>query len=114
MDYETLPFRCRICHEYGHLLCKFPQNKLPQSSMTTVPTPKDDKGKAHMPNCPFMDKEGFIPMKPRNKAKGQKRTWTDRKSDGTFNRFNVLENLVQEEGIAIEISPGDGSFSGPS
>ena len=51
-------------------------------------------------------------MKTRNKGKGQKRTWMDRQSDGTFNRFNVLENLVQEEGIPIEISPGDGSFSG--
>ena len=113
LDYETLPFRCRICHEYGHLLRKCPQNKLPQSSTTTMPTPKDDKGKPHMPEGPSLDKEGFIPVKTRNKGKGQKRNWTDRQSDGTFNRFNVLENLVQEEGIPVEISPSDGSFLGP-
>ena len=59
LDYETLPFRCRICHEYGYLLRKFPWNKLPQSSTTTVPTPKDDKGKAHMPEGPSLDKEGL-------------------------------------------------------
>ncbi len=81
--------------------------------MTAVPTPKEDKGKAQMPHGPSTDKEGFIPVKPRNKGKRQKRTWTDRKNDGTFNRFNVLENLVQEEGIPIEIPPGDGSFSAP-
>ena len=37
----------------------------------------------------------------------------DRQRDDTFNRFNVLENLVQEEGIPVEISPGDGSLQGP-
>ena len=94
MDYETLPFRCRICHEYGHLQHKCPRNKFSQSSMATMLTLKDDKGKAHMPDGPSMDKEGFIPMKPHNKGKGQKRTWMDRQSDGTFNRFNVLDNLV--------------------
>lgn len=24
LDYETLPFRCRLCHEYGHLLKRCP------------------------------------------------------------------------------------------
>ena len=49
-------------------------------------------------------------MKPRNKGKGQKRTRMDRQRDDTFNRFNVLESLVQEEGIPVEISPGDASL----
>ena len=26
LDYEYLPFRCRICHEYGHLLRQCPRN----------------------------------------------------------------------------------------
>ena len=34
----------------------------------------------------------------------------DQQGDGTFNRFNVLESLVQEEGISVEIPPGDGSL----
>lgn len=25
LDYESLPFRCWICHEYGHLKCQCPQ-----------------------------------------------------------------------------------------
>ena len=70
LDYETLPFRCRICHEYGHLLRKCPQNKFSHSATSTMPTPKVDKGKAPIVEGPFGDKEGFIPVKPRNKGKG--------------------------------------------
>ena len=74
--------------------------------MSTMPTPKVDNGKAPIAEGPFGDKEGFIPVKPRNKGKGKKRTGMDRQRDDTFNRFNVLEILVQEEGIQVEISPG--------
>lgn len=27
LDYEHIPFRCRRCHEYGHLVRQFPLNK---------------------------------------------------------------------------------------
>ncbi|XP_059077196.1 uncharacterized protein LOC131876295 [Cryptomeria japonica] len=54
-----------------------------------------------------MDKEGFIPVKPRNKGKGKKRSWLDRQNEDTFNKFEVLDNLTQEEGIPVEISSGD-------
>lgn len=27
LDYEHIPFRCRQCHEYGHLIRKCPQNR---------------------------------------------------------------------------------------
>ncbi|XP_057859366.2 uncharacterized protein LOC131068203 [Cryptomeria japonica] len=52
------------------------------------------------------DKEGFTLVKPRNKGKGKKRTWMDRQNDDTFNKFDVLEDLVQEEGILVELSSG--------
>ena len=81
--------------------------------MSTMPTPKVDKGKAPIAEGPSGDKEGFIPVKPRNKGKGQKRTGMDRQRDDTFNRFNVLESLVQEEGLPVEISPGDVSLQEP-
>ena len=37
----------------------------------------------------------------------------DRQRDDTFNRFNFLESLVQEEGIPVEISPRDVSLQEP-
>ena len=78
-----------------------------------MPTPKVDNDKAPIVEGPSRDKDGFIPMKPHNKGKGQKRTRMDRQRDDTFNRFNVLESLVQEEGIPVEISPCDVSLQEP-
>jgi hypothetical protein len=63
LDNETLPFKCRLCHEYGHLRRKCPRNKLSQSLNFGVSAPKEDKGKAPMTEG-TMDKEGFIPVKP--------------------------------------------------
>ena len=113
LDYETLPFRCRICREYGHLLRKCPRNKFSHSSMSSMPTPMLDKSKAPITEGPTRDKDGFIPVKPRNKGKAQKITGMDRQRDDTFNKFNVLESLVQEEGIPVEISPRDVSLQEP-
>jgi hypothetical protein len=104
LDYETLPFRCRICHEYGHLLRKCPRFR-PVPSDASGPH-KGDKGKDPTPTEPT-DKEGFTQVKSRNRGKGKKRTWLDRHNEGTFNRFDVLEDLVQEEGIPVEFSSGD-------
>ncbi|XP_059064720.1 uncharacterized protein LOC131044660 [Cryptomeria japonica] len=69
LDYETLPFRCRICHEYGHLHRKCPRFK--SSPRATPEPPRGDKGKAPMSNEP-MDKEGFIPVKPLEISSGDK------------------------------------------
>ena len=107
------PLDAGICREYGHLLRKCPRNKFSHSSMSSMPTPMVDKGKAPIVEVPSRDKDGFIPVKPRNKGKGQKRTGMDRQRDETFNRFNVLESLVQDEGIPVEISPGDASLQEP-
>jgi hypothetical protein len=104
LDYETLPFRCRICHEYGHLLRKCPRFR-PIPSDASGPH-KGDKGKDPVLTEPT-DNEGFTQVKSRNKGKGKKRTWLDRHNEGTFNRFDVLEDQVQEEGIPVELSSGD-------
>ena len=45
------------------------------------------------------DKEGFVPVKMKSKGCGQKRPLKDRQTDGSFNRFEVLENLALEEGV---------------
>ena len=71
LDYETLPFRCRIFHEYGHLLHKCPRFK-PAPFNGSEP-PKGDKGKASVATKP-MDNEGFTQVNSHNKGKGKKRT----------------------------------------
>ena len=75
-----------------------------------MPTPMVDKGKAPIAEGPFGEKDGFVPVQPRNKGKGQTRTGMDRQREDPFNRFNFWESLVQEEGIPVEISPGDASL----
>ena len=48
LDYESLPFRCRFCHEYGHLLRHCPKVCKDVDSPSSAPPPlgKEDKGKA--------------------------------------------------------------------
>jgi hypothetical protein len=71
LDYETLPFRCRICHEYGHLYRNCLRNKY--STLAATRPPGADKGKATSSMGP-VDNEGFTQVKPRNKGKGKKNT----------------------------------------
>lgn len=49
-----------------------------------------------------MEKDGFVPVKPRNMNRGQK-TFKDQQEDETFNKFDALDDLVQEEGIPIDM-----------
>ena len=97
LDYETLPFCCHLCREYGHLLRRCPRNK-PQESLQSQlvsKPPKIDKGK----NISFDEigaSDGFAPVRARNQNRGQKRSFKERKDD-TFNRFEVLDELCQQE-----------------
>ncbi len=104
MDYETLPFRCCICHEYGHLLHKCPRFK-PSPANASGPL-KGDKEKDPT-STDLGDNKGFTQVKSCNRGKGKKRTGQDRHNDSTFNRFDVLEDLIQEEGILVELSSRD-------
>ncbi len=103
LDYKTLPFRCRIYHEYGHLHRRCPRNK--SSSLDAPGLPKENARKAPQSNGPI-DSEGFIQVRSRNKGKGKQRTGMDKQTEDTFNRFDVLGDMVQEEGNLIEHSLG--------
>ena len=48
LDYETLPFRCHLFHEYGHLLRTYPKAKSveQQSSPPSRYIPGADKGRS--------------------------------------------------------------------
>jgi len=39
LDYEHVPFKCKICHEYGHLFHNFPQ-QLKEGPVTLENTPQ--------------------------------------------------------------------------
>jgi hypothetical protein len=39
IDYEQIPFRCRRCHEHGHLIREFPLNKQQEAEN---PKPQQD------------------------------------------------------------------------
>lgn len=46
-----------------------------------------------------MDKDGFVPIKPRAKGRGMKRTFKYRKNEVDFNRLEVLDTSTLDEGI---------------
>ncbi|XP_059076969.1 uncharacterized protein LOC131876167 [Cryptomeria japonica] len=102
LDYETLPFCCRLYREYGHLLRKCPRYKSvePQPSQRSREPPKADKGKGNGPTA-GVDNDGFVPVKAQNKNRGQKRPFSERQDEGTFNRFEVLDDLSHQE-----VNPG--------
>ena len=102
LDYETLPFRCRLCHEYGHLVRRCPKAK----SMEQQPPPPSrntsgiDKGKKPA-SGEGKDAEGFLQVKAQNHNRGQKRTLMERQNEDTFNKFEVLDELGHQE-----VNPG--------
>ncbi|XP_059075104.1 phosphomannomutase-like [Cryptomeria japonica] len=111
MDYEALPFWCRICHEYGHLQRKFPRlNQLVNlTKIPYQPIPKDDKGKATLLEG-ITYKKDLIFTKLHNNNKDQKRTLKDRQEDGILNQFDALEYGVQEDGVPIGFISSVGSL----
>ena len=52
----------------------------------------------------MQDKDGFTLAHPRAKGRGQKRPLKEKLSDSGFNRFEVLDSMVLEEGIPPPIS----------
>ena len=102
LDYESLPFRCRFCHEYSHLLRHCPKVRKDANPPSSAPPPlgKEDKGKAPMIAEPQgKDKKGFVPLNTKAKGRGQKRSFKDSQTDGSFKRFEGLENFALEEGV---------------
>ena len=45
------------------------------------------------------DAEGFVQVKARNRNRGQKRTLMEWQEEDTFNRFEILDELDQQEVI---------------
>ena len=100
LDYETLPFRCYLCHEYGHLLRTCPkaksveQQSLPPSSNILGA----NKGKKPIAS-EGKDAEGFVQVKSWNWNRGQKCTLMEWQEEDSFNRFEILDEWGQQEVI---------------
>ena len=62
--------------------------------------PSVDKGKKPIAS-EGKDAKGFVQVKARNWNKGQKRTLMERQEEDTFNRFEILDELGQQE-----VNPG--------
>ena len=98
LDYETLPFRCHLCHEYDHLLRRCPKAKSveQQSSPPSRNIPSADKGKKPIAS-EGKDADGFFQVKTQNWNRGQKPNLMEWQKEDTFNRFEILDELGQQE-----------------
>ena len=76
VDYEHIPFRCRRCHEHGHLLRDCPLNK--EDNKEKLNTTKDTKS--------FQK----VASRGRGGKKGSKQKHIEGKK-GSQNKFQVLE-----------------------
>ena len=80
LDYEQIPFRCQICHEYGHLFMDCPMNH-PKNATKKVEEKKE---------------QGFTQV-PLRKRGGQKQENHEvHKKTMVSNKFEILEDLLEE------------------
>ena len=78
MDYEHVSFRCRMCHEHGHLYRDCPLNKMESNTKNTT----------------YKDPEGFT--KVGGKGKGGK--WPHTKiSEDRYTKHNSFKILEEAE-----------------
>ena len=86
LDYETLPFCCHLCREYGHLQWRYLgyKSRETQPSQHVSNLPNIDKGKSIFLN-EVGDSDGFAPIKDKTQNRGQKRPFKERHDDGSFN-----------------------------
>ncbi|XP_059073110.1 uncharacterized protein LOC131873945 [Cryptomeria japonica] len=103
LDYESLPFHCQVCHEYGHLQQQCPRVfkgnsgssggsasslglKMDNTGKGKAPTDHVGKEKFKMDNVSkgkalvntlALDNDGFTPVRRWPKKKGQKRPFLD-------------------------------------
>jgi hypothetical protein len=76
IDYEHIPFRCRKCHEHGHLFRDCPLNAIPKDATSTG-------GK---------DQDGFIQPAGRKRQGGRKQIPQVNKDPSTSNKFEILQD----------------------
>jgi hypothetical protein len=89
IDYEHIPFRCRKCHEHGHLFRECPLN-------TTHKEGKPENGQ---------DKEGFMQQAGRKRQRSRKQPAQVSKDPSTSNKFAILQDNPEESPNPAHINP---------
>lgn len=98
IDYEQIPFRCRKCHEHGHLIRECPLNK-------PVEDPKIEQA--------AKTQEVFKKPKTRQRA-NRKRTQKATTALGNIqNTFSILESDANSEGTIKDTKPPEDSGNKP-
>jgi hypothetical protein len=81
IDYEHIPFRCRKCHEHGHLFRECPLNMIQKEGPSE--NGKDKEGK---------DKEGFVQQTGKRRTGGKRQPAQISKDPSTHNKYVVLQD----------------------
>jgi hypothetical protein len=81
IDYEHILFRCRKCHEHGHLFKEFPLNATPKREA-------EEKSK-----------EGFSQVQNRRRQAQKKPTTNNEKKNPNNNSFESLNRLLEVEEV---------------
>jgi hypothetical protein len=76
IDYEHIPFRCRRCHEHGHLFRECPLINTPKEN-----NPDNNK-----------DKDGFIQPTGKWRLGGRRQPAQVSKDPSSINRFTALQD----------------------
>jgi hypothetical protein len=99
IDYKHIPFRCRKCHEHGHLFQDCPLNAPPK-----IESSHGDR-----------DKEGFTQARSKRRHGQKKPTTSSSKAPCTSNSFEIL-NHVPEDLVSdrTKANLGTGSLKGKS
>jgi hypothetical protein len=92
IDYEHIPFRCRKCHEHGHLFRECPLNMVHKEG-------NPDTGK---------DKEGFVQTAGRRRQGNRKQATQVSKDPSTSNKFAILQD--QPENPLTDANPHEPSL----
>ena len=94
LDYKQIPFRCRRCHQYGHMFRDFPTN-IPKTT-TRKEEEKQD--------------QGFNRVSSRKRGGRKQDNQDAEKKISVSNKFGALEDLSEENPIKQpKVKQGDQS-----